>query len=285
MTHSDALDIGIENKPVHVLQDVFFTESLEGQSFQHVQFNNTGAKELKFENCDFRYCTFDRAYFHKCQFIKCNFTGSRFVDSNFRGASFDGCDFEYTTFRTTLIDSYELLRNLPAWPNARRELLRILRLNAESIGDGKAAKILVREELAASREHLKKARQAKEKYYSTKYRPLPKRLQAYWQSLAVWVDWHLWGHGEYPWRLLRTIMLGLVVAGLYRIVCDSNVTWGLTAREAVSASASHFLDVAQTFVGVIPDDFPSGLAATLSLFRYVMLGLFISVLYKRLSRR
>jgi hypothetical protein len=285
MAHEDTLDTGIENKPVHVLQDVFFTISIEGKSFQHFQIKNAGAKELKFENCDFRYCTFERAYFHKCQFVKCNFTGSRFIDSNFRGASFDGCDFEYTTFKSTLIDGYELLRNLPAWPNARRELLRNLRLNAESIGDGKSAKIFVREELAASREHLKKARQAKEKYYASKYRSLPKRVQVYWQSLAVWVDWHLWGHGEYPWRLLRTIMLGLVLAGLYRVIGDSQITGGLSIKETAAASVTHLLDVIKVFVGVVPDTFPSGLAATLSLFRYIMLGLFISVLYKRLSRR
>lgn len=285
MTAEDTLASGIERKPIQVLRDVFMTSSVQGQPFQHFQFINTGAKDIKFEGCDFRYSSFDRAYFHGCQFVNCKFVGARFVDCNFRGASFDGCDFEYTTFKSTLIDGHELLRNLPAWPNARRELLRNLRLNAESIGDAKSAKIFVREELAASREHLKKARQGKEKYYAQKYGTATKRAQIYWQSLSVWVDWHLWGHGEYPWRLLRTIIIGLVLAGGYRILDSGLITGSMPVGSAFSMALTHFLEVTQSFLGVIPSGFPTGLAAVLSLFRYIMLGLFISVLYKRLSRR
>ncbi len=285
MDRMELQKIGLQDKPVKVIENKIFTAPITGKSFQHFQFKNTGAKNIKFENCDFLYCFFERAYFHGCQFVNCKFIGARFVDCNFRGASFDGCDFEYATFKSTLIDGHELLRNLPAWPNARRELLRNLRLNAESIGDDKSVKIFVREELAASREHLKKARQAKEKYYASKYGSLSKRGQVYWQSLTVWVDWNLWGHGEYPWHLLRTIIIGLLLASSYRIIESGVITDSLPIGQALSIVMAHFLDVTKTFVGIVPNDFPSGLAAILSLFRYIVLGLFISVLYRRLSRR
>lgn len=285
MDRMELHNIGLKDKLVGVIENKIFTESITGKSFQHFQFKNTGAKRITFKDCNFHYCFFERAYFHCCQFVNCKFIGARFVDCNFRGASFDSCDFEYATFKSTLIDGHELLKNLSARPNVRRELLLTLRLNAESIGDAKSVKIFVREELAASREHLKKARQAKEEYYASKYSSLPKRIQVYGESLKVWLDWNLWGHGEYPWRILRTVIIGLVLASGFRIVESGVITDSLPIGKAISTIISHFMDVTKTFVGIVPNDFPSGLAAILSLFRYIVLGLFISVLYRRLSKR
>ncbi len=50
-------------------------------------------------------------------------------------------------------------------------------------------------------------------------------------------------------------------------------------------SVSHMRDVLYSFLGVKVQGFPDGMSAFLGLTRYVSLGLFISVLYKRLSRR
>ena len=167
---------GLVEKPVVIVESKFLTKSVDRANFQHHFFRNTGAKELTFQNCDFSFCVFERAYFHACEFINCKFIGARFIDCNFRGAIFDGCSFEYAIFKSTLVSLAEMLKNLPAWPNVRRELLRDLRLNAESIGDAEAVKEYVREELTASREHLKKAREGKESYYASKYKGVRKKL-------------------------------------------------------------------------------------------------------------
>ncbi|MHB8623881.1 MAG: pentapeptide repeat-containing protein [Sulfuricaulis sp.] len=285
MENSEIQKLGLERKPVTVIADQFLTRSVDHANFQHCLFHDTGAKKLLFKNGDFSYCVFERAYFHACTFIDCKFIGARFVDCNFRSASIEGCHFEYAIFKSTLISEKELLKNLPAWPKVRRELLRNLRINAESIGDAEAVKGYVREELAALREDLKKARDGKETYYAQKYNTLGKKLSVYWQSVWVWFDWHLWGHGEYPSRLLRTIIIGVTGAALYRVGTYHQFPVTTSPSSILSISAADYMDVVKAFVGVVPVSFPEGLAALLSIFRYVVLGLFISVLFRRLARR
>jgi len=285
MINQEIEKLGLVDKPVTVVTDQFLTKSVEEANFQHHLFRNTGAKNLTYKNCDFSYCVFERAYFHGCNFINCKFVGARFTECNFRGATFDGCEFEYAVFSSTLISHKELLKNLPAWPNVKRELLRGLRINAERTGDAEAAKIFVREELSASREHLQKAREAKERYYAQKYKGFTKKIAVYLDSFWTWLDWHLWGHGEYPGRLIRTISIGLVAAALYRLYADQEVSGATSLTHVMSMFLAYFRDVCYAFLGVVPESFPIALASVLSLFRYVVLGLFISVLYKRLARR
>jgi len=274
-----------EDKPVKVVNDKIFTESLTGRSFQHHVFRDTGAKKLKFKDCDFSYCVFDRAYFHACEFEDCTFIGARFTDCNFRNTTFNGCKFEYAIFKSTLVSHHQILKNLPAWPNVQRELLRTLRINAENIGDAESVKEFVRYELAASREHLKKARDGKESYYAKKYKGFWNKANIYWQSVWLWIDWHLWGHGEYPGKLLSTIVGILVLLTFFRTLTDHSFNGDSTFYDALSLFLDYLLQNIYVFVGVIPDKFPQGLAALLALTRYISLGLFISVLYKRLARR
>lgn len=275
----------LEDKPVRRIRDKFFARSLSDRDFSHSRLDNTGAKKLTFRGCDFSYCDFTQAYFHGCSFEECNFTGARFTECNFRSARFVACRFEYSTFKSTIISSEQLLRNLPSWPNVRRDLLTALRLNADSVGDAEAARKFVREELKASREHWKKAREAREGYYAAKYGGWRQRVEVYWRSIALWVDWHLWGHGEYPWRLLRAMAMGLVVAALLSASADSRL--GIDSSVAAGAAViwEHFVDVTKSFVGMEVRRTPVFLAVILSFLRYLALGLFIAVLYRRLSRR
>lgn len=278
-------NMSLANRPVKVISDKFITKSVSLNNFQHHVFRDTGAKKLEFKDCDFSYCLFERAYFHGCEFVDCKFIGSRFVDCNFRNTAFDGCDFEYAVFKSTLVSHKQLLRNLPAWPNVRRELLRTLRINAENIGNEEAVKEYVREELAASREHLKKAREGKESYYAKKYKGLASKITIYWQSMSLWLDWHLWGHGEYPGKLIRTIVLILIISTFYRLFNDNTLSENTTLLTVYSLTIQYLIENMYVFVGVLPDKYPGGLGALLALARYISLGLFISVLYKRLARR
>jgi len=285
MSESVQLDLGVEPRPAATVSYSFFQRSLTKQNCQHYIFRDTGAKKLQFEDCDFSYCLFERAYFHNCTFINCKFIGARFVDCNFRGATFDGCDFEYASFRQTLIAHKQLLVNLPAWPNVRRELVRSLRKNAEGLGDAEAVKAFVREELTAAREHLKKAREGKESYYAQKYKGVTNKISVHWQSLWVWLDWHVWGHGEYPWRIVRTIALIVCGAALWQISTDPTTSMAIPVNDLARAVTWHLKNVAYSFLGIKVASISDGMAAFLSLARYVSLGLFISILYKTLSRR
>lgn len=277
-------DLPIESRPMAVLSEVVFTGAISGEDFRSTVFRDTGSKRIEFRDCDFSYCRFERAYFHSCTFINCKFIGARFADSNFRRATFEGCGFEYAVFHRTLIPHRQLLANLPAWPNVRRELSRALRINFESVGDAEAVKEFVREELSASREHLKKAREGKESYYG-KYRKFPKMVRVYWDSFWVWLDWNVWGHGEYPAKLLRSIGLILVAAVAWEMYSSKLELMTMSIPTIGSWLVQHGRDVVYSFLGVKVDTISDGMSALLGLTRYVTLGLFISVLYKRLSRR
>lgn len=285
MSQFEKPDLGMEPRPATTVSYSFFQRSLTNQNCQHYIFRDTGAKKLQFTDCDFSYCFFERAYFHNCTFVNCKFVGARFVDCNFRGATFEGCSFEYATFRQTQIAHKQILVNLPAWPNVRRELVRSLRKNAEGSGDAEAVKVFVREELTAAREHLKKAREGKESYYAQKYKGLANRISVRWQSLWVWLDWHVWGHGEYPWRIVRTIALTFGGAVVWQVTTDPATSMTMPLIDLSHAIAGHLKGIIYSYLGLKVVSMSDGMAAFLGLARYISLGLFISVLYKTMSRR
>jgi hypothetical protein len=273
------------DRPVVQVENKYFIGDVSGVLLQHHIFKNVGAKRIVFTGVDFSYSIFERSYFHDCTFIDCKFVGCRLVESNFRGAKFQGCSFEYMAARLTNISHKELLGNLPAWTNAKRELMRSLRINADSVGDVEASKAFVREELAASREHLRKARESKEAYYSKNYSGFGNRVDVYWKSFWGFLDWHLWGHGEYPHKLILAVSTFLVFSSLFLLFLSHDIN----AEISVSGLAGFFFesltDVLYSFVGVKVAGFPDVWLALLSVLRYVSLSLFVTVLYKRLVRR
>lgn len=281
---SESRDIFID-RPVVTIEKRYFSDSYDGDDFKHHFFKDTGAKELTFKNVDFSYCVFDNAYFHKCRFEDCTFIGARFNGCNLRNSSFTNCKFEYSVFSGTEVPYRELLANLCPWPNVNREWLRRLRINFESTGNIEAVKACVREEMKASREHLKKAREAKEGYYAKSYKGFWKQIPVRWESFRVSLDWHLWGHGEYPIKLFLTVMAILIAASGYVVVDSHSVNNSFSLRDAFYTFLTAFRDVSYTFVGLPQDSIAEWLAAILSLIRYIALGLFISVLYKNIARR
>jgi hypothetical protein len=252
---------------------------------KHHFFKDTGAKKFIFKNVDFSFSVFDNAYFHQCQFEDCSFIGAKFNGCNLRNSIFTNCKFEYSVFSGTEVPYRELLANLSSWPNANREWLRRLRINFESTGNIEAVKACVREEMTASREHLKKAREAKEGYYAKSYKGFWKQIPVRWESFRVFLDWHLWGHGEYPFKLFITVLAILLVASVYVVVDHFTLNDAPSLRDVSYAFLTAFRDVGYTFVGLPQGSIAEWLAATLSLIRYIALGLFISVLYKNIARR
>jgi hypothetical protein len=276
---------GLTDRPVVTIDKKYFNENLSAMELSHHLFVDTGAIKITFENVDFSHCVFKNAYFKGCKFIECNFTGAQFESSNFRGSRFENCKFIFSVFRNTEISHKELLVNLSEWPNNNREWLRRLRINAESIGDVEAVKSFVKEEMLASREHLKKARAAKEGYYRKKYKRWDKRLTVYLDSIINYLDWHLWGHGEHPHKLAFTILGVISLSSVYVFLQNEGVSIDAKMNDLLSIAWVIVTDVSQTFVGVKSTGVDNGLAAILSLVRYISLGLFTSVLYKSIGRR
>src|SRR5207244_4269570 len=122
------------------------------------------------------------------KFIRCKFTGCRFQECNFRGARFTQCDFKYSSFDKTVVPHKELIACAPEWPNVRKDLMQVLRVNAETLGDVEAQRGYIREEMEARREHLRRARARREQYYIDKYSGAGNWVSIRWQSLLLWID-------------------------------------------------------------------------------------------------
>lgn len=273
------------DRPLVPIDSKYFIKVVSGIAFPHHYFKNCGAKEATFTDIDFSFSIFEKTYFHECKFINCKFTGARIVESNFRGSTFDNCEFNYVTIRQTLISHVEVLANCPSWPNVKREMMRSFRINADSVGDVEASKAFVREELAASREHLRKAREAKEPYYAKKYSGFKKRLNVHWDSFWSFMDWHLWGHGEYPHKLAIAVVAFLLLTAFILFVQALSLNPNISVANVGGVFQDTLRDTGYSFLGIKASSVSDGWAAALALLRYLSFSLFMTVLYKRLVRR
>jgi hypothetical protein len=182
--------------------------------FKHAILDDVSGKKAEFDGVDFSYCVFTRAYFHEAKFRNCKFIGARFTECNFRNADIVGCDFRYADFTGTRIDTKEVLNNLPAEPNIRKELLQILRKNALSMGDVRSGREFVLREIAAEKEHLRRAWRRDEQYYKDKYSGFKKRTKVLVDRTLLWVDGFLWGHGEQLWKMLISVPSLLIICAV-----------------------------------------------------------------------
>ncbi|WP_157636098.1 pentapeptide repeat-containing protein [Burkholderia ubonensis] len=267
-----------------------FPKHVVGGSFMFHDFTNIDAKEVIFEACNFKFCIFNGAYFRKAKFKNCDFTGAKFKDCNFRDCILSGSKFNYTQFSNTLISTKELLLNAPTWLNVRREFMMSLRKNSESVGDIESAKTFIREELKAARKYCQEGWRHQGSYYKDKYPKITDRINLFFQSIGYGLDWHFWGHGEYPSKLIRFIFVTLLISGAITLGFDDRISLDATPVNAfLSTYGQSTIAATCTFLGVAPDHglpaVPEPLRITLVFFRYIALGFFTSSLFRRLSRR
>lgn len=254
----------------------------EGQAVTNVAlsdhvFERVSAKNVHFVNVDFRYGVFDGCYFRGCTFDSCNFIGCRFVGSNFHNSSFIGCQFEYAAFERTLITDEILDTCCPTWQNAKQRFARTLRVNYQSLGDMDGANKAVLVELDATRIHLSNAWRGNESYYRKKYRGLD-RAKAFLKWIGFVVSDFVWGNGERPAHLIRTTVALLFLIAVFDVALAPDVRGETEWLSALGSATSVFLGTARA-------DYPAIITAFIVLSRYVILGLFVSILVRRFSRR
>ncbi|MDN7892971.1 pentapeptide repeat-containing protein [Burkholderia cepacia] len=267
-----------------------FPKHVVALNFASHDFINISAKDVIFEGCNFQFCVFNGAYFRKAQFKNCDFTGAKFKDCNFRDCILSGSKFNYAQFSNTLISTKELLLNSPSWLNVRREFMMSLRKNSESVGDVESAKIFIREELKAARKYCQEGWRHQGAYYKEKYPKISNRAVLFGQSVGYGLDWWFWGHGEYPAKLGRFILVALLISGAITLAFDNRVSVDMTPVSAfLRTYGLSTVSATCTFLGVSADGglpaVPEPLRIALVLFRYVALGFFTSSLFRRLSRR
>lgn len=260
------------------LIDKAIAHDLEQADYANHQFQRLVAIDKRFVKCNFQQAEFESAYLRKCVFDSCDFTGCKFTNSNLRGSKFIGCKFDYSQFFYTHIEPDILDSGCPGQENLQQWFARTLQLNFRQIGDTMSANKAIKIELRATRVHLYKAWRSGESYYRKKYTGLH-RIKMYLTWLSFVTFDFLWGHGESPIKLLRSlaILAVLIAIGDIYFLRDIN---------AVSSYTSAFLQAPEVLLGVTsPKDFSSLALVCIAIFRYVMLAGLVSILVKRWSRR
>jgi Pentapeptide repeats (9 copies) len=247
-------------------------------------FKDFNALKTEFDDCDFRYSDFQKAYFRDAKFTRCRFDGARFSDCNFKNASFYECDLQFAQFQRCLLDVTDLIPSLPAEPNIRREALQNLRANAISVGDYASQRVLILQEIEATKRHYTYALRGYDSYYKNKYSTTLSKFNAGAKLAWLNISGLVWGHGEKPGRLLLSAIFLLCALALINF-------WSVMPRIGWIESHQGIKPleyIIQLFLNLSPDQRFQGYVVIdycVVVMRYVYIGLFISILYKSISHR
>lgn len=226
-----------------------------------------------FEEVTFKQTELSHCYFRNCRFIRCDFTGVIVKDSNFRGSVFRGCDFRYSHWEKTFLDLEFLHSCLPCEENLARDLVRTLRVNYSQIGNYDAVNEAASIEVKLTGEHHFKAAYSWQSYYREKYKGFSRLSHAFQHAKWKFLDL-LWGNGE---SLTRVVLTGVAITALATLYSKITVP-SAPAIQLVSMCVLAFWGISKP---ALPDEIT--LALTVS--RFLLFGLFMAILIKRLSKR
>jgi hypothetical protein len=254
-------------------EDKQFLADVCKSSFHQHQLSRVYAVDVAFTDVSFKQAVLSACYFRNCTFMRCDFTGASFKDSNLRGCSFSNCKFSYTTWEKTVLDEEFLASCLPAEENLARDLVRSLRVNFAQIGNHAAVNKAAAIEVDLTGRHLFNAAYSKQAYHRKKYSGLLRiehgAKHAEWKFLDL-----LWGNGESILKVSRSCLAIVVLGAIAIFACDPNAPFGESVMNA-------FLQ----FWGLPSGSMPQSVAILLTMSRYILFGLFMAILVKRLSRR
>lgn len=282
---------GLEDKPCRE----FFSKSFN--SFDLLDFDNDFIENLgrkgrspRVNSCTFRSAVFIRCYFRGVTFTNCDFTSARFIECNFKGAKFVHCKFDYAMFRRTIVDSEEVIANLPLEPNVRRDLLRNLRVDARELGSVEDEGLYIRHEIDASDLFCINVFKGKGEYYRNKYGAL-ERIGFLGQWLQSKVSGLVWGNGEKPLRVLYACFFTIAMISMILLWFGYSIksfpqgsNFYLNFMMSLRLSVSEFLGVPYN-VDSFPLQVPFLVSVVAVFLRYVFIGLLVSVMFRSFSRR
>nr|WP_015647665.1 pentapeptide repeat-containing protein [Pseudomonas sp. GLE121]AGL12835.1 pentapeptide repeat-containing protein [Pseudomonas sp. GLE121] len=279
------------DKPSREIFSKTFT-SINQRQFDNDYIEQIGRKNkgAQVSTCTFRSTIFVGCYFNGVTFTSCDFTSAKFIDCNLKDAKFVHCKLNYVSFRRTIVDSSEILANLPREPNVRRDLLRNLRVDARELGNIEDESIYIRKEIEASDDFYMSAFKAREIWYRNKYSGID-RIVFFLSWVKSKFSGLIWGNGEKPIRVLYSCVFTIIImaAILY--------TYGYSKGQfpesegfyenfamALKLSLSEFLGVPY-MVNSFSLKVPFLVSAFAALARYIFIGLLVSVMFRSFSRR
>ncbi|EPF6394969.1 pentapeptide repeat-containing protein [Proteus mirabilis] len=269
----------VDSGRVKISDKKFSVKTISNKTYTNITFERLVAKEIHFKNVDFSYSTFDIAYLRKCSFDDCKFIGCRFINCNLSGSSFSSCDFKYSVFEKTNVDNDIFTRNCPSELNLLLAFARTLRLNYQQLGDTESANKAINIELEATEQHLKNSWKSKDKYYRTKYNGI-ERLKMFFKWFNFKLLDFIWGNGESIIKLIRTVSLFVFLVGFYH----SSIY--ITSNSCIYSYIEAIQTIPKLLFGITGKiEYSDSYLTFLSVFRFIMFGLFMSILIKRLGRR
>jgi hypothetical protein len=163
---------------------------------------------------------------------------------------------------------------LPSEENLARDLVRSLRVNFSQVGNYEAVNKAAAIEVKLTGRHLYNAAYSKQSYYRSKYKGRERAWYALshakWKALDL-----LWGNGESVSRVVAWAVIAMAVIG---------VALGFVYPDRGVASAAG--TAVSVFWGVrSQQDVHPALVVPATIVRFVLFGLFMAILVKRLSRR
>ncbi|QHD48910.1 pentapeptide repeat-containing protein [Vreelandella aquamarina] len=272
-----------------------FSKTFENISFKsfdndYIEQLGRSKKKASVSNCTFRSTIFVDCYFNGVVFKCCDFTSAKFIDCNFKDAKFVQCVFNYASFRRTIVDSSEILANLPREPNLCRDLLRVLRVDARELGNVEDESVYIRKEIEASNLFYISAFKGREDWYRKKYSGMDRVLFLFkWmQSMFSGL---IWGNGEKPARVLYSCVFTVLLISLLLVFYGYNEGQFSSEDTIYSGFAVAFKLSVSEFLGIPYDSdlfnlkVPFVISVFSSLARYIFIGLLVSVMFRSFSRR
>ncbi|MBI2968385.1 MAG: pentapeptide repeat-containing protein [Bacteroidetes bacterium] len=275
----------LKENTLQLIEEKEFISHEKNTNWAKYRFIRVIAKKIEFENVNFSFTHFEDCYFRNCKFIRCKFKGTKFKSSILRGSEFKGCEFDYSDFSSTIIDLDQISKNLPSHENIRRELARNLKKNFIQIGDSDGVNFFVTDELLTTKHFLRKASFSyNDTYYAHKYRGLKKLSMFFRYCKFIFFDF-LWGNGESILKLTRSMVIIIIlssISGYLKDIDFKNTGSFYLYFEYLKLSAVTFFSSYSNHFNFQYSEYH---ILMLVFSRYIAIGLFISVVTKRLSRR
>jgi hypothetical protein len=217
----------------------------DGAEIQHAEFKRcrfvgVGLKKAKFTDCTFSACRFEDVYLPYGSFDRVDLTATRFSNCNLRHTTFEGCKLWYTEFDRCELDHESILATAPAEQNLRMRLIRNLRLNAESVGDGKTADALYIREMDALCAEQWCIFTHCNAYYKDRYFGAARfKGLVEWSGLVI--SKHVWGYGVRLSALFRSAAAIILISGIVIWLSGSRVIHPPTGSAIAPAGFSEAL--------------------------------------------
>jgi hypothetical protein len=261
---------------------------LKSPDYSHCTFANVSFKEATISDGRFVDCVFVSCYFRRATLRNSSFQACKFIDCDFPRVQVESCDFRYAKFDKCYVSFGELEDSLPTEPNIREELTANLAREADGLGATREARRFRLRAIKAREQHLLNAVRSRSQWYRDHF-PGVRRGAALTSWMASKANGFIWGYGERGLALLRNlIVLAVIIFPLLFLAARTGLSkprGEVSLGDCVLLSFSSILPAGDVSTVGAVDTLPRVLILLEVVSGYVILGLFVTILLRAITRR